>query len=411
MRILCVFGKYNYGDPSRGLGYEYVNFIPALRKLNHEVVFFDSWDRTQYRDCCELNSSLLSTVRKVQPDVMFTILNGVQIWLETLEAIRDEGSVATIYWATDDSWHYEDFSRFVGPAFHVAATTYTNAVRKYHRDGMPRVFLTQWGYSSDRLAPPIPASQCEYRVTFTGTAHGNRPHWIAGLRERGIEVDCFGHGWPRGAVSDSDLIRIIRTSCISLNFGNSCLSWEKIIPKRVDQLKARVFEIPGAGGFLLTQWVDDIPQWFTIGKEIATFKNIDELAGKIRYYLSHQDERDAMCWAGFLRTKRDHLYEKRLTELLYFALRSHETFRRDAGLNLDCSSTTLDAFKVDGSRYTCGSYCRLLKKILVLSGNLIFGRKRGMRAARRLVTELSWRIVGSKAYRSSGLTCRMFPNL
>ena len=30
MNILCVFGEHAYGDPARGEGYEYVNFLPCL---------------------------------------------------------------------------------------------------------------------------------------------------------------------------------------------------------------------------------------------------------------------------------------------------------------------------------------------------------------------------------------------
>ena len=37
MKILCVFGRYAYGDPKRGEGYEHANFIPALQALGHEV--------------------------------------------------------------------------------------------------------------------------------------------------------------------------------------------------------------------------------------------------------------------------------------------------------------------------------------------------------------------------------------
>ena len=44
MKILCVLGEHNYGDPGRGECYEYVNFLPALKSLGHEVVFFESFN-------------------------------------------------------------------------------------------------------------------------------------------------------------------------------------------------------------------------------------------------------------------------------------------------------------------------------------------------------------------------------
>ena len=49
MRILCVFGRHNYGDPARGEGVEYTHFLPALRTLGHEVEFFESFSRRRMR--------------------------------------------------------------------------------------------------------------------------------------------------------------------------------------------------------------------------------------------------------------------------------------------------------------------------------------------------------------------------
>ena len=62
MNILCVFGRHNYGDPSRGEGYEYSNFLPALRTLGHDVHHFESWDRSAQADFAALNTALLDRV-------------------------------------------------------------------------------------------------------------------------------------------------------------------------------------------------------------------------------------------------------------------------------------------------------------------------------------------------------------
>jgi len=77
MKILCVFGQHNYGDPKRGLGYEYANFIPPLRNLGHEVVFFESLNKSEYKDYAELNRTLLNAVQREQPDVIFLCVNGL----------------------------------------------------------------------------------------------------------------------------------------------------------------------------------------------------------------------------------------------------------------------------------------------------------------------------------------------
>ena len=54
---------------------------------------------------------------------------------------------------------------------------------------------------------------------------------------------------------------------------------------------------------------------------------------------------------------------------------------------------------------------RLLRWILVWGCSRIWGHSRGLRAARRIVFELSWRLVGEKTFSRSGWPARMFPEL
>ena len=70
MKILCVFGKHQYGDASRGVGTEYAAFVPTLERLGHQVVHFESWDRSGYRGLADMNQKLLPTLRALlaQPD-------------------------------------------------------------------------------------------------------------------------------------------------------------------------------------------------------------------------------------------------------------------------------------------------------------------------------------------------------
>jgi spore maturation protein CgeB len=51
---------------------------------------------------------------------------------------------------------------------------------------------------------------------------------------------------------------------------------------------------------------------------------------------------------------------------------------------------------------------KLLRALLVVTASLALGRRRGPRAARRLLFELSWRFAGSKTYGAAGLPGRLF---
>jgi spore maturation protein CgeB len=407
MRILCVFGQHNYGDPARGEGYEYVNFIPTLRRLGHEVLFLESWDRTRYRDFAELNEKLLRTVEETRPDVVFSVMFAYEIWLETLEVLRDAGIAATVNWTTDDSWRYRQFSRLVAPSFDAFTTTYPSAFERYGSDGIHNVQLTQWAASSGALRRPLPCVECTIPVSFVGTAHGSRTAWVQMLASRGVDVRCFGHGWPSGAIPAEEIPRIIRSSVISLNFANSAWAFSGMLPRRSRQIKARTFEVPGAGGFLLSEWVDGLDAYLAPGHEIETFRTADEAAEKIRFYLMNPGRRDAIARAGYERTAHEHTYDRRLGEMLTFAVRRREL---RASCNAAKPSGKIDwgrfELAVEGHRAGRGltAAARALKGVC----SLVWGRKRGPRAARRFTYELSWRLGGARTYRAVGLPGRLF---
>jgi spore maturation protein CgeB len=269
------------------------------------------------------------------------------------------------------------------------------------------VLLTQWAANASSLRPPLPAAECQYSISFVGTAHGKRRAWVDALRQRGINVVCFGHGWQRGPVSAEEIPRIIRNSVISLNFANSPWVWDGILPRQVNQIKARTFEVPGAGGFLLTEWANGLECYYTPGHEIGVFHNLEELADKIRHYLAYPAERDAIAWAGYRRTCAEHTYDKRLTEVLDFGLRQRETHFLRRGV-LAAGRIDWNRFEESAERHRISRKLQVLRHLLVATCSVAWGPVRGPRAARRLVFELSWRLASANTYSAAGWPGRMF---
>ncbi|MGH8640236.1 MAG: hypothetical protein ACRET6_00915, partial [Burkholderiales bacterium] len=99
MKVLCVLGKYAYGHASRGLGYEYANFLPALKRLGAEVEVFDSLEREAYAGFPELNRELLSRAFRFRPDVILFVLMHYEIWTETLDVLKEELGAVLLHWA------------------------------------------------------------------------------------------------------------------------------------------------------------------------------------------------------------------------------------------------------------------------------------------------------------------------
>ncbi|NBI85267.1 spore maturation protein CgeB [Lachnospiraceae bacterium] len=84
-------------------------------------------------------------------------------------------------------------------------------------------------------------------------------------------------------------------------------------------LPLRIWDILGSGGFVLSNYQEEIPQLLTIGEHLDIYSSMDELADKCRYYLSHDKERKEIAENGYKEVREHHTYEIRLAKLFSLA--------------------------------------------------------------------------------------------
>jgi spore maturation protein CgeB len=408
MKILCAFGKYSYGNPLRGLGYEYVNFIPAFESLGHEVSFFDTWDRNIYTDFTELNRAFLDEIEKQKPDVIFCVLMGYELWQETLAIARNKSGAVLINWSTDDSWKYEQFSKFVSRGFDLYVTTYQSAIEKAKLDGLDNFILSQWAANGEHLLDPKPARLCKYKISFIGSAYGNRRKWIHSLMESGFEVDCFGYGWDNGVIGENELPYIINDSIVSLNFGDSGLMFRGLLPYRSRQIKARIFEVLGYGGFLVTEPAIDLDKYYRNGEDLQVFDDMAQLKEILTKYLTNYQERDRVAKGAHRKTIQMHTYQNRFEEILKVS--NQFLIEKKEGNNNVVQKSNIDPcdFVNIANSHEVGFWLKILRNALLIPCVFIWGKEKGARAARRILYECSWRIAGGKTYSAQGLPGRLF---
>ncbi|MCR5272967.1 MAG: DUF3880 domain-containing protein [Lachnospiraceae bacterium] len=99
---------------------------------------------------------------------------------------------------------------------------------------------------------------------------------------------------------------VFRESKINLNFT---------IPNIQTGIPLRVWDVLGAGGFLLTNHQYEIDEIFEDGKDLVCFEDERDLVAKARYYLEHDDERKAIARSGYLKAKK-HDNADRLKQML-----------------------------------------------------------------------------------------------
>ena len=84
-----------------------------------------------------------------------------------------------------------------------------------------------------------------------------------------------------------------------------------------DDVNMRCFEICGAKGFLLTNWLPTIEELgFEDGKTCALYKTLDEAVEKAKYYVEHEEERDQIAQAGYDLAMANHTIDHRVNQML-----------------------------------------------------------------------------------------------
>lgn len=81
-------------------------------------------------------------------------------------------------------------------------------------------------------------------------------------------------------------------------------------------LPQRIWDVIGAGGFLLTNYQSELEDYFEIGKEIDVFGSEQELLDKAAYYLGHEKERMEMSKRAYEKVRAQHTYSQRMQQLL-----------------------------------------------------------------------------------------------
>lgn len=105
------------------------------------------------------------------------------------------------------------------------------------------------------------------------------------------------------AQTTRDMPKIFHLSKINLNFTSK--------PIRTG-LPLRLWDILGAGGFVLTNYQSEIPEYFEVGKDLEVYTSEEDLIEKIRYYLEHEEERKEIAKNGYKKAKEQHSLEARI---------------------------------------------------------------------------------------------------
>lgn len=115
----------------------------------------------------------------------------------------------------------------------------------------------------------------------------------------------------RGTVNyQQDMPKVFRASKVNLNFT---------IRNIRSGLPLRVWDVLGAGGFLLTNFQAELPAYFENGRDLVYYESLADMQQKAEYYLAHEEERNQIAKNGHDKVKQLHSYDRRIKEILEIA--------------------------------------------------------------------------------------------
>jgi spore maturation protein CgeB len=331
------------------------NLRESLVQLGHTIVDFeydldqtfqklDSSDPIQSefieRNRPRLSNELLAQVQKAHSacpiDVLFTYFYSACVLPEVILEIRSL-PIVTINWFCNASYQFHLVSE-IAPAYNYCLVPEKFRLEDYRQIGARPVYCQE--AANPDVYRPYPQTE-RYDAGFVGQAYGERPGWIAWLVAHGMDVQVWGYGWenfgkqrpslnpgrwgrkddsPRipkrligGILTDEEMVQTFSRTKVNLGFAACWTAGTE----RISQVRLRDFEVPMSGGFYITEYQDEITEFFEIDSEIVCYRDREELFDKIKFYVRRPELREKIRQAGRRRCLNEHTWVKRFERVFH----------------------------------------------------------------------------------------------
>lgn len=278
---------------------------------------------------------MLEAALEMRPHAVL-IMNGLHVFpnthLEHVGRIRAEG-IRTVVWFVDDPYFSEHTAQ-AAPYYDVIFTHERDCVPFYKAIGCAQVHHVPLGVNTRTFRPMKVMPTHVHDVGFIGNAFRNRVALFDQLADFLLQYDIrIGGGfWDRLAMYDrySKAIRkewtVPLDCCHFYNGAKIVLNIHRPVDPGNDNhnvhgltgssLNPRTYEIAACGTLQMTDVRSELAEMYTPGVDIVTFESPQDLMEKIRYYLSHEQERLEIALRAVQTTFNKHRYEHRVHRLL-----------------------------------------------------------------------------------------------
>jgi len=272
----------------------------------------------------KLQTRLIEEVLVFNPSLILGLPQSPLNNVEVLESFRKSG-IKLCYWFLEDFRVFQ-YWREIAPKFDYFFTIQQSRIFQQLKNlGCDNGYYLAAAFDDLTVSSEAcnPVSDGEPLVSFVGAPYRNRINIFNDFKIP--ELKIYGEGWDglntavkigNRRITPSERSLIYASSKINLNLHSSPHGegdWNG------DFVNPRTFEIAGLGGFQLTDTRELLPLHFDLKNEIPVFKSPSSMMDAIKYYVSHESERNEMAANARARVLKEHTYRHRAMEILSLA--------------------------------------------------------------------------------------------
>lgn len=196
---------------------------------------------------------------------------------------------------------------------------------------LPGLGLIEEALTSE-LISSIKASDPSFHTlpdSFTDTDAYVASNYYLGMQASSLErirtLNALSENFQVDLFTRSDTSAVTNVRChngvsthreMPLVFNRSKINLNITIRSIQSGLSQRIWDVMGCDGFLLTNYQEELPEYFEIGKDLECYENISDCIQKIQYYLIHDDIRREIAANGYKKVKAMHTYTIRIAQIL-----------------------------------------------------------------------------------------------
>jgi spore maturation protein CgeB len=310
----------SYARAFESLGWQVIRFDWDQYARNHPLAkfaFADKLVRLAIAD--RVGKWLVSSVQDIKPDLMY-VIKGKTINPKTLDLIKNQlGPAPLVNFNPDSPWDSANRSKRLLesiPVYDIHFTWSTKLVDRFKSAGAKSTYFLPFAYDQ-KLHYPIAAETVDtkFDAVFVGTYSAQRDEILGSLTD--FNVGIWGNDWKKASRVPKSWLQteaIYGEEAIkALNLGAAAINILR--PQNEGSHNMRTFEIPASSHLMLTTRSEEQSQWFTEGKEMECYADIQELKEKIRAIKQDKQRARQMAARAYERV-REETYAKRAQFIL-----------------------------------------------------------------------------------------------